>query len=338
MTKKIMLKKIFLFFSFIVLSISCYLNYKVFLSINDQSNIMYEFNAYQLDLPTEYIKTINEDIPNITITTLPLKALKARYFMRDSILDESLELLYQSRKDNPFIGFSEFELSKYHFNKKNMDSALFYSKIAFEALPKNLLLTRQHFQVLTKLKNDSLLDESFNKIKENYILEQWKDYMFSKVEIGKTSREKLSEILLEAKGLIKEKNELKTLETIINVGIENLDNLRKIIVKAETLYSQEKFIEAANLYETASRLNPEEFSHFDNAALSYYRGNDFDQAEKLFKYTMQTFNPKSGKSEFYYGLLLYEKDKKGEACDFWNLALKKGFAGSKRVLDAFCKN
>ena len=86
--------------------------------------------------------------------------------MRDSAVAESLELFYQSRKDKPFIGISEFELSKYHFNKKNLDSALFYSTIAFRALPRNQLLTRHHFQVLTKLKKDSVLDVDFNKIKE----------------------------------------------------------------------------------------------------------------------------------------------------------------------------
>ena len=42
-----------------------------------------------------------------------------------------------------------------------MDSALYYSKIAFEALPRNVLLSRLHFQVLAKLKNDSQLDKSF---------------------------------------------------------------------------------------------------------------------------------------------------------------------------------
>lgn len=338
MVRNIMTKKVIILILFVIISVSCFLNYKVFRSINDQSNIMYEFNAYQLDLPLEYVKSVDVDFPNITITTMPLKMLKARYLMRDSLIEESLKLFHQSRKDNPFIGVPEFELGKYHFLNNRMDSALYYSKIAFEALPRNVLLSRLHFQVLAKLKNDSQLDKSFNKVKGNYILDQWRDYMFCKIEIGKTPKEELSEILGEAKGLVADKKQFQTLETIINVGIENLDDLSKIIIDAESSYAQNKFIEAANLYETAARLNPKEYTHFDNAALSYYRGNNYDQAEKLYRYTMQTFNPKSGKSEFYYGLLLYEKNKKDEACNFWNIALKKGFSGSKNVIDTFCQD
>ena len=44
--------------------------------------------------------------------------LKARYLMRDSLIEESLKLFHQSRKDNPFIGVPEFELGRISFFKK----------------------------------------------------------------------------------------------------------------------------------------------------------------------------------------------------------------------------
>ena len=43
--------------------------------------------------------------------------------------------------------------------------------------------------------------------------------MFSKIEIGKTPKEELLKILGEAKGLVADKKQFQTLETIINVGI-----------------------------------------------------------------------------------------------------------------------
>jgi len=329
-------KSISLFLMFIFL-ISGFLNYKVFRSFIDQAFLLYEFNAYQLNLPSEAIESFNVDFPNITVTTIPMKTLKARYLMRDSAVTQSIELLHQSRKDNQFLGISEFELSKYYFNNKSMDSALYYSKIAFEALPRNALLSRLYFQVLTKLKKDSLLDESFNKIKEYNNVDQLSDYLFSKLEIGKTTREELGLILKSYKNRIPNSQQFSTIKTLINIGSENLSDYGKIIIDAETLFAKEKFNEAANLYDMASRLDPSEYTHYENAALSYYKGNSLDNAERLFKKTMRTFNPKTGKVEFYYGLLMYEKNEKQDACKFWNISKEKGFLGSQRVIDTFCK-
>ena len=123
-----------------------FLNYKVFRSINDQSNIMYEFNAYQLDLPLEYVKSVDVDFPQHYNYYHATKNAQSKIFNERFFDRESLKLFHQSRKDNPFIGVPEFELGKYHFLNNRMDSALYYSKIAFEALPRNVLLSNFIFK------------------------------------------------------------------------------------------------------------------------------------------------------------------------------------------------
>ena len=330
-------KKIIVTGFFLLIFSSGYINYKVFKSFIEQSYLLYEFNAYQVNLPTEMVKSFNHKIPNITVTTLPLKMLKARYLMRDSLMDEALDLLYASNRANPFLKIADFQLAEFHLNKKNMDSALYYSKNAFEALPRNAYHSRLYFRVLTKLEMENELDYSFNKIKDNFILSQWSDYLFSKIEIGKTPKEDLIKILDEAKEYVIDKKQFSTLETIIKIGVENLDELGQIIIQAEAFYIQENFIEGAILYEKAGRLNSTDYTHYENAALSYYRGNYFEEAEKLFRYTLRAFNPQNGKSELYLGLLLYEKKEKNEACKFWRISKQKGFSGSQRVIETFCK-
>ena len=139
---------------------------------------------------------------------------------------------------------------------------------------------------------------AFKEIKNNFIIDQWRDYMFSKIKIDKNSKDELLEILSEAKKNISDKNQLSTIETILEVGYENLGDLGKIVIDAETFYKQDKFIKAANLYEKAARMNDTEYTHYENAALSFYRGNNFEQAEKLFRYVLTNFNVNNGKSEF----------------------------------------
>ena len=332
-----MFKKLIVSGFFLLIICSGYLNYKVLKSFIEQTYLIYEFNAYQTKIPLEDIKSFNFEIPNITVTTLPLKMLKARYLMRDSIVDEALDLLYASKKANPFLKVSEAQLANYHINKKNMDSALYYSKRAFEALPRNYQFSKLYFKILAKLKMDTELDYSFNKIKGNFIIDQWQDYLFSKIEIGETPKDELVKVLEELEGNVSNPEQFTTLETILKVGLENLDDLGKMIVKAETFYSQDNFTEAAVIYEKASRLNPSDYTHYENAALSYYRADKFEQAERLFRYTLRTFNPQNGKAELYLGLLLYEKKEIKEACKFWNISNGKGYAGTRGIIDTFCK-
>ncbi len=322
---------------FFVLVISGYINFKVFWSFIEQNALIYEFNAHQTRIPLEAVKTFNEDIPNISATTLPLKMLKARYFLKNSFFDEGLRLLYESNKANPYLGINDALLGQYHFNKSNFDSAFYYSKKAFEALPRNDVHSKLYFQTLTKLKMDSILDLEFFKIKENYLITQWRDYIFSKIEIGLTPKEELIPLLEEAKERVLDPKKFNTLETILKVGVENLNELNKIIIEAEKAYKQDKFLESANLYQKAALIDNQEYSHYENAALSYYRGDYFEEAEKLFRYSLRAFDIKNGKSEFYLGLLLYELKKKEEACEFWKISRQKGFSGSQRVIETFCK-
>jgi len=332
MNRKIIISGLF----FIILS-SGYLNYKVLKSFIEQSYLLYDFNAFQLTFPIDQVKSYNDNIPNITVTGLPLKMMKARYFMRDSLIDEALDLYYDSKKSNPFLKISDYELAKFHFDKKNIDSALYYSKNAFEALPRMDLFSKLYFRVLTKLEMEEELDFSFNKIKDNLILGQWRDYLLSKVEIGTTPREDLIELLEEAKGLFSSNKQFGILEILVRVGFENLEELSQVVIKAETYFTQKNFIESAILYEKAAKLNPTDYTHYENAALSYYRGNSFREAENLFRYTLSSFNPQNGKSELYLGLLLYEKKEKKQACVFWSISKDKGFSGSQKVIEAFCK-
>ena len=87
----------------LILLSSIYTNYRVFRSFEDQTILLYEFNSYQNKLPIETIENFNDQLPNITVTTLPLKMLKARYYMRDSLVEKALSLLYNAKKDNPFL-------------------------------------------------------------------------------------------------------------------------------------------------------------------------------------------------------------------------------------------
>ena len=106
-------------------------------------------------------------------------------------MKKSLELLHESNKVNPFLGINDVLIAEYHYNTNNLDSAFYYSKKLLRLYLRNDVHSKIFFLILAKLKKDSLLDVSFQKIKENYILPQWRDYLFSKIEIGETPKRRI---------------------------------------------------------------------------------------------------------------------------------------------------
>ena len=85
-------------------------------------------------------------IPNVSITTLPIKALLAPYIINDNP-NKAYELLTEASDQNPYIYYSEYLLAVYFLQSKNYDSALKYSKKAFYNWPKNL----EHYKLLNKV-------------------------------------------------------------------------------------------------------------------------------------------------------------------------------------------
>lgn len=324
-------------FLILVLSLSIYIHFRVNQSFIEQTILLYEFNSYQLNLPLEVVEDFNSDFPNISTTTLPLKMMKARYYMRDSISDKALKLYKEAIIDNPYLGISEFEIGKYYYNFKKYDSAYSYLKNSANKLPRNDMFSRLYYLDLAKLKKESELDSSFLSVKYLYKLDQWKDYLFTKLEINPENKSELLPLLDEAKKYLDDEIKLRTLETILNVGYDKLDELSQIVTNAEIQYEREFFNESAILNLKAASMDPSEYVHFENAALAYYRDNNFEEAERLFRYVLRNFTTsKNGKSEFYLGMLLYEKKMNSEACQFWDISLNKGYNMAQSLIKTFC--
>ena len=59
---------------------SIYINNKVFESLQGQMFLLQDFNSNQYNLPLNKVDKIVPGIPNITVTTIPINTVKARYY------------------------------------------------------------------------------------------------------------------------------------------------------------------------------------------------------------------------------------------------------------------
>ena len=173
-----MKNKVTIFIMGFILAASVFVSYRFNVSLQQQSLLVYEFNKYNLTAPLALVEGFNDDFPSITNTTLPIATLKGKYYLRDSMVDKALTYFYKGKYQNKFLKLSEFELAKYHYNINEIDSAYYYSKIAFDALPRNVLYSNIYFKTLIKLKFSKELDSAFLKVKDYRILDQWSNYIF----------------------------------------------------------------------------------------------------------------------------------------------------------------
>ena len=128
------------------------------------------------------------------------------------------------------------------------------------------------------------------------------------------------------------------MESIINIGYENLNELGSIVIKAEELFEKGEFFKAAMLELKASNLDPMDYVHLENAAISFYKANEFELAEKTFIQVMDNYpNRQNGKSEFYYGIMKIEVGEQQKGCEYLKIAQQRIFPGAKQVIDLYCK-
>jgi len=332
------MKNIFyLLFFILVISFSIFINYKYNESLKEQSILIYEFNnSGSLDYPLDLVKDFNDTFPNITVTTIPISLLKARYFLKENKFQEAIDLIHKSIKDNPYLGISEYELARFYLIR-DLDSLYHYSKIAFNKLPRNNYHTKIYFTALSKLKKEKELDSAFSLIKNYKTFEQWKDYIFCKLDLNENNRQKMQTLLDQEDKFDKTMDEYITLQTLVNVGFNNYSDYQSSIIKAEALFDQNRLIESAIIYDEVSVKNPSQYLLKENAAIVYFKAGMYQAAINSFKYVIDNFRDrKDAKSEFYLGLTYLSAKNKLIGCDFLRLANQKNFSGSKNVIEKFC--
>ena len=96
-----------------------------------QLNLYVDYNKGDFDDPIEVIDNYIDDFPNITQTSMPIKALKAHYYVQNDRTDEAIEILKSGSEkfDNPFFGIYEAKLAHIYNDLAKWDSAFKYSTI-----------------------------------------------------------------------------------------------------------------------------------------------------------------------------------------------------------------
>ena len=308
----------------VLLSIgSCFISYRTYISFVQATTFTLHFNTREFEkADKEFFDNLITDLPNLSPTTIPIKALKASYLSyKDNPSVEEINMakkyLKEAIKDNPYIKIPEAELSKIYFLQQKSDSAIYYGKIAYEGLKINPVHFAHYAAALASVGDTASIRNIYeNKGFDDFLVD--KIYVAAMSEIIDEDKSKKITEAVEYLGI--DDDGYKVNIYILNHGRDNVFKANEINKEAEAYFSNKDYENAAKLFEEALKYNPSEPAFYENAGNSYMKIGDQILAQKFLKKAIDSFNTKKGKSEYLYGLSKLLSNEKREGCYYLALS------------------
>ena len=327
---------IFIASSIFTLVFCLYVTNTTYNSLKGQMVLLRDFNSNAFTVPINRIDDFVPEMPNITVTTIPMKSVKARYYFNAKKYDKALKLLSEGTKANPHLYYSELLKSQIFLAKGNIDSAYYYGRKAFYNLPNNSLHSTNYVNILIQKADIIEINKAFELLtyKDNKI--NWKNYLVAASNFTPPGNKILTERAKIAKEKFIDDLEFDNLYKTIAVGNQNFREALNISQKALDLYNTKNYKLAAEYYQKAIDLNPLEFSYRENAAASYYLIGDLINAEKHIDVVLNEMNPLTGKAEYIKAIIFIAMGDNLGACPFLQTSLDSGYEQARQVYDQNC--
>lgn len=313
------------------------ISYKTYQSHKGQLVLLRDFNSNKYSVPLNQVENITPDIPNITVTTIPMETIKARYFINAKKYDKALKLLNNGLKANPYLFISENLKAQVFLNQGKIDSAYVNAKKAFYGLPKNALHATTYAQILGLKKDIKELLNAFTLLSKKSGSVIWKNFL---VVLSQNSPPKDPDLIRyssKAVELFPDDNELFAIKKISIVGQSSINQAAGISQKGLDFFNSNKFLEAAIEFEKASEIDFLEYAHIENAASAYLMAGDNQNALELSQKVINEFNVKTGKSEYINGLAKFNINLPDRGCEMLQKAIKLGYNSAQNTFDQRCK-
>ena len=291
--KQSTLSKIFLVLIFILLIPGLVVHIISFKSLTQQGRLLYEFNNANYTYTREELDQISHDFPNLTETAMPIKAMKARYYYLAGNKEEAHEMALKGIKDNPKIHFGDNLKSVFFLEENKIDSSYYYAKKAFDGLPNNMPHYDMYMRTLAFKRDAAAINEAFNKVHKlaGDTKGIWTIYLRT-LALTRSLGDPFSMAKAqEAFKLYPTDENIFQLYRILTYGQAKIAAADKFAADAKELFEKGNFSGAVDLYSKAFDSDPLQYNHSLNAALTYYKINDFKKAIKFLSLSKSSKNP-----------------------------------------------
>ncbi|MDB2695227.1 O-antigen ligase family protein [Flavobacteriaceae bacterium] len=317
-----------------------YSQHRVLKSYIEQKKLMTDFNTSNVSGDIDEILSYESTYPNISISTLPLKSLKAGYLLEGSTedLQKAVKIAKKGIQDNPYISYSQVLLTRIYAKLGMLDSAKYYAKQAYYNIP-TVELHVAAYLPFVKIEKDTLELRKMKKALLNsnskYI---WNQYVNTVLSLKDSLNSVDKELLQVASSLFPDYAYIKNINLMKEFSKAELIKAQKISNKAERLFKQKNYSQAAILYGDAYKIIPNESAYLENQARSYMYDKKYEKAIGLFKALVENHNDFSGLPEYYMSAMYYTLGNQAQCCRVLAVSIKKGYNPAKSLYEKTCIN
>lgn len=332
--------KAFSFFPILVIALmvpSLNITHTTYQSLKGQLFLLRDFNSNKYSVTMDKIDYITPDLPNITVTTIPMKSIKARYYFNVKQYDKALALLDQGIPANPYLFYSENLKAQIYLKQGKIDSAFVNAKKAFYGLPRNALHASTYAQILQLKADPQEAVNVFDRLSEKSGSVIWKNFLIVLSQIVPANNPDLVKYASKAVELFPDDKDLFSLKKLALVGQQNINEANSISKVGLDYFNRKLYVEAGLEFEKALQVDNLEFSHYENAASAFFMAGDYDKALIYSDRVINELNPKTGKSEYINALVHINLGGLPKACELLKQAIKYGYTQAQATLDQRCK-
>jgi len=317
---------------------SMYVNYQTYISLKVQKYVMGEINE-DPKMPLDEVKDAFPEIPNLSTSTLPIKALVARYYFRDKKYDEAMRLLNESEAVNPYLHYNDFIKTAVFSTQLKFDSTFAYAKKAFYNWPRATSYYKNMIFASAKMKDTAEVTKAFKTYtKYRNTAEGWNQYILALIEINQTPISTTKALFDSAVKKFPADSAIfaNTSSLIYGNAVMNGAMPNYVALGAQA-FQKGQYSNAANLYLKASQVDPSNYSHFENVGICYYTAKSFDKAIQYFNRAIDLPSANTGKSEFFKAMSYIALGNKAAGCSALQAAKAKNYPGVDVQIAQYCK-
>jgi O-antigen ligase len=327
-----------LFIPLLLVAGAIYVNYQTYTSLKVQKYVMGEINE-DPKMALDDVKDAFPEIPNLSTSTLPIKALVARYYLRDKMNEEAMRLLNESENVNPYLHYNDFIRTAIFSTQGKFDSTFYYAKKAFYNWPRATSYYKNMIFASAKMKDTAEATKAFKTyIKYRNSGEGWNQYILGLIEINQTP-------IAQTRALLDTAISKFPADSAIFVNTKSLlygnaistGTLPNYAALGAQAFQKGKYTVAANYYLQASVAEPSNYTHFENMGICYYTAKSFEKAIQYFNRAIDLPSANTGKSEFFKAMSYIAIGNKAAGCSALQAAKAKNYPGVDEQIAQYCK-
>jgi hypothetical protein len=334
----------YIIIGFLLIGGSIFINNQVYESLKVQKYVMGEIDA-DPKMALDEVKSAFPMFPNLSTSTLPIKALVARYYFRDKMYDESMRLLNESENVNPALHYNDFIRTAIYAAKQNYDSTAYYAYRAFYNWPRANSYYKNALFAAAKKKDTVEINKVYN------VYKKYRDggdavnqYLMAMYEVKGGADKNMMNILDSAYvHFPKDTVPLLNAKNLLSRGVLGGQGSGQAVFTNQystdggKLFAKGKYTQAANMYIKASNAEPNNYTHYENVAICYYTNKNFEKSIPYFDKAASFSNNNTGKSEFFKAMSLVSMGKNSDACGPLQAAKKKNYPDIDKYITLYCK-